>query len=304
MSGATRTEYTLNYLGERFAVWKRNSKLYLRFKRNGKATWRSLRTTDIDTAFERAKKYLDELEKLNQVVSPKQEEITQKSATEESTLQKMPSSQKPKPKKSSFDKKQDSIEDEYNYLYEVAVINVLKFEKRAFDSRVSKRDRISRRNDTFPKTIRRALLAELLSDSDFKNTLIQKEFEEKLACWTPTFRPDLWFIDSDKREVILLEIENTSPLQNKKIESLVNFWWFMENECWNVKCWVFDRYGLNPRQVDLQEIAMARLEAIPIPSGVGQPLGDDIVVPFYVPEEAGGGVRFIKLKNKNNSERV
>lgn len=299
MSGTKRTEYTLSYLGERFAVWQRNGKLYLRFTRNGKATWRSLRTTDIDTAFERAKKYLDELERLNWVVTSKEQETTQHRAIDESTIQKMPRSQKPNPKKSSFDQENVSSEDEYNYLYEVAVINVLKFEKRAFDPRISKRDRISRRDDTFPKTIRRALLAELLNDSDFKNTAYQKEYEEKLARWNPSFRPDLWYVDSDKCEIILLEIEDTSPLKNKKIESLVNFWWFMDNESWSVKCWVFDRYGLNPRQVDLQAIAMARLEALPIPSGVGQPLGDDIVVPFHVPEEAGGGVRFIKIKNKN-----
>jgi len=63
MSTATSTDATFNHRGETYTLWQRGGKFYLRFSRNGKALWKSLRTSAKAAAIERAKKELDTLEK-------------------------------------------------------------------------------------------------------------------------------------------------------------------------------------------------------------------------------------------------
>lgn len=63
MSAATSTDITLNHRGESYTLWMRGGKFYLRLTRNGKALWKSLKTTDKATALIRGKKELDLLER-------------------------------------------------------------------------------------------------------------------------------------------------------------------------------------------------------------------------------------------------
>lgn len=297
--------------GESFGLFERNGKLYLRFQRYGRLYMKSMRTTQKNAAVERAKRYLLELERNNWMPPTKNQHLEQDAriAPDVSAGQNLSKLNFSRTLEQPLGYENDLVDQGepdgsgYDYLYESAVINVLKFEPRAFDARTRKRDRPSVRNDTFPKSIRRTLLEVALKGLDSHDIEYQKTFEETGSRWNPRFKPDLWFIDSECREVSLFEIEDTSPLKNKKLENLVNFWWFMDKEGWNVKCWVFDRYGLNPRLIHLKEIAMARLEAIPIPQGVGHSVGDEIFVPFKAPEEAGGGVRFIKIKKARSLDR-
>jgi hypothetical protein len=79
--------------------------------------------------------------------------------------------------------------------------------------------------------------------------------------WRPSFVPDLWYVDAEKRVVHIFEIEDTSPLTSIKLSKLVDFWWSMDNECWDVQCTVFDRYGLQPRRINLQRAAFLDMGA-------------------------------------------
>lgn len=60
---AIRTDISFNHRGESYTLWMRGGKFYLRLTRNGKALWKSLKTTSKPAALERAKKELDSLEK-------------------------------------------------------------------------------------------------------------------------------------------------------------------------------------------------------------------------------------------------
>lgn len=142
-------------------------------------------------------------------------------------------------------------------VYELAVANVRRFDQRAIDARSASRQK------SFPQTLKRALI----SDQSRGITEAEREQHERLmeVCWTedwcPTFRPDLWFVDADERVVNLFEIEDTSPLTGTKLEKLVNFWWAMDDESWDVCVIVFDRYGLQPRAINLQRAAFREMGA-------------------------------------------
>ena len=68
---AKSTDITLNHRGESYTLWLRGGKFYLRLSRNGKAIWRSLKTTQKAAALERAKKELDTLERNDWKVTEK-----------------------------------------------------------------------------------------------------------------------------------------------------------------------------------------------------------------------------------------
>ncbi len=60
---AISTDISFNHRGESYTFWLRGGKFYLRLTRNGKAIWKSLKTTSKPVALERAKRALDELER-------------------------------------------------------------------------------------------------------------------------------------------------------------------------------------------------------------------------------------------------
>jgi hypothetical protein len=148
-------------------------------------------------------------------------------------------------------------ERRYSLVYELAVANVRRFDRRAIDTREASR------SDSFPQTLERALIAEYARDI----TEEEREEHEKLmdTCWRddwrPSFVPDLWFVDVDSRVVHIFEIEDSSPLTPSKLKRLVDFWWAMDDEAWDVKVVVFDRYGLQPRNIDLQRVAFREMGA-------------------------------------------
>jgi hypothetical protein len=71
MSIAERTEIEVSHRGKSYTLWRRGDNLYLRFKRDGRATWKSLKTSIKDVAVKQAKKDLDKLERLDWKPEPK-----------------------------------------------------------------------------------------------------------------------------------------------------------------------------------------------------------------------------------------
>ncbi len=136
-------------------------------------------------------------------------------------------------------------------VYDLAVANVRRFDRRAMDVRRS------RREESFPRTLKRALIAEHASDITDAEQSAHQELMEWCwrELWRPSFVPDLWYVDTEDRVVHVFEIEDTSPLTSEKLWKLVDFWWSMDNECWDVHCTVFDRYGMQPRRINLQRAA-------------------------------------------------
>jgi hypothetical protein len=119
-----------------------------------------------------------------------------------------------------------------------------------------------RREESFPQTLKRALIAEHAKGITDTERSAHEELME--WCWTelwrPSFIPDLWYVDAENRVVHVFEIEDTWPLTSEKLSKLVHFWWSMDNECWNVHCTVFDRYGLQPRRIPLQRAAFLEMD--------------------------------------------
>lgn len=142
-------------------------------------------------------------------------------------------------------------------VYELAVANVRRFERRAVDVRRSKRQ------ESFPQTLKRALIAEAALGITEGERAAHRELMEWCweNLWRPSFVPDLWYVDAENRDIHIFEIEDTSPLTPVKLSKLVGFWWSMDNECWDVNCTVFDRYGLQPRGINLQRAAFLEMGA-------------------------------------------
>lgn len=252
-----KTGHVVKFRGEVFSLFNRNGKLYLRFQRYGKPVLKSLRTTQKATAIERAKKFLLELERNNWVP-------LKKAPQHEPVVSFNPTPQVPLDSGKAIEDDDDQ-EEKFDYLYELAVCNVKKLEPRAFDSRRSTRSNVSVRTESFPQRVRKAMVEHSLKNSDGESVApeYRKALDEDWADWKPAFRPDLWHIDEEKQLIVLFEIEDTSLLKNKKLAKLVDFWWFMDNEGWSVECIVFDRYGLNPRPIRLQNMAYAHMEKNP-----------------------------------------
>jgi hypothetical protein len=148
------------------------------------------------------------------------------------------------------------------YVYELAVANVRKFDSSAIDNRKSK-------NESFLTALRKTMIdlqyKEIFEDPERENdpheqmVALFEGLKRDWMKWTITFIPDLYCIDVKRREVRLFEIEDTSPLTDRKLAKLIDCWWFMDNESWDVKCFVFDRYGHNQREIHLQDGAIIEM---------------------------------------------
>lgn len=141
-------------------------------------------------------------------------------------------------------------------VYDLAVSNVRRFDGRAIDVRRSER------HTSFQQTLKRALIAQsALGITDAERPAHEEHMEWCWAnLWRPSFVPDLWYV-AENREIHVFEIEDTSPLTAEKLCKLVDFWWSMDNEGWDVRCTVFDRYGLQPRRINLQRTAFLQMGA-------------------------------------------
>ena len=134
-------------------------------------------------------------------------------------------------------------------IYEMAVMNVKLLYPQAQDARQSSGDL------RFRKTLSAALWEEHKGWTspdeleDVKISFMESWREE----WKPQFIPDLWWIDDENKTIHLYEIEDTHPLTEDKLLLLHTFWWNMDGISWDVKLVVFDRYGKNPRPLDLME---------------------------------------------------
>lgn len=140
-------------------------------------------------------------------------------------------------------------------VYDLAVANVRRSDRRAVDTRHSHGEQ------SFPQTLKRALFAEHTKGVAEAERL---DFEKLLEgswvdLWRPSFVPDLWYVDAKSRDIHLFEVEDTNPLSSHKLVKLVDFWWSMDNEGWDVYCTVFDRYGSQPRLINLQRTAFLQM---------------------------------------------
>lgn len=143
-------------------------------------------------------------------------------------------------------------------VYEMAVMNVKRLYPHAQDARVSSGDL------RFRKTLSAALWKEYrgwATPDQIEDT--KDGFREMWnVAWKPCFIPDLWWIDESNRAIHLYEIEDTHPLTEEKLLLLERYWWHMDALDWDLKLTVFDRYGLNPRSLDLTDYALRMLSVI------------------------------------------
>ena len=143
-------------------------------------------------------------------------------------------------------------------IYEMAVMNVRLHHPKAQDARVSSGD--LRFRDTLREVLWRDYCnmvppEEIASCREGFNEMWEHD-------WKPRFIPDLWWIDAENQTVHLFEIEDTHPLSQEKLLLLHNYWWHMDAISWNLTLIVFDRYGLNPRPLNLMEYAYHMLPVI------------------------------------------
>jgi hypothetical protein len=76
MSTAERTEITVTHRGKSYTLWRRGDNLYLRLRRDGRAIWKTLKTSLKDQAVKQAKVELDKLERHDWKPAPKKAEAT------------------------------------------------------------------------------------------------------------------------------------------------------------------------------------------------------------------------------------
>lgn len=141
-------------------------------------------------------------------------------------------------------------------LYEMAVMNVQRHHPGAQDARLSSGD--ARFRDTL-----RAILSEdyhlWMPEEERADSLFEEIWQGE---WKPTFIPDLWKIERPEKTIHLFEIEDTHPLTQTKLMQLHDYWWAMDAISWMVTLTVFDRYGVNPRSLDLTTYAFHMLPVI------------------------------------------
>src|ERR1051325_2279125 len=136
-------------------------------------------------------------------------------------------------------------------VYEMAVMNVRMKFPNSQDARMISGDL------RFRETLRAILWEQqsyMVQGSEMAEH--KKYFEENWeTMWKPQFIPDLWWIDKEADTIHLFEIEDTHPLTQDKLALVHNYWWDMDAISWKVELTVFDRYGLNPRSLDLTQYA-------------------------------------------------
>ena len=65
--------------------------------------------------------------------------------------------------------------------------------------------------------------------------------------------PDLFKIDDTLRIVIAVEIECTNPIRPHRMEQYKRLWWFLDNEGWEFRLFIYNRFGV-PCEIDLLSI--------------------------------------------------
>jgi hypothetical protein len=107
----------------------------------------------------------------------------------------------------------------------------------------------------FTAETRNYLVSEL-ADPDEKELHLKKEYQKAImedfeGVFPPNIIPDLFEIDRENKTIRLFEIEDTHPLTNEKLMTLVEWWWALDNYDFELELYVTDRYGFNIRKFDL-----------------------------------------------------
>ena len=68
--------------------------------------------------------------------------------------------------------------------------------------------------------------------------------------------PDLFSFDEDTGTIVLHEIEDTHPLENTKIMRILRAFNYLDAESLGLRLFVYDRYGMNKRELDLPQLAI------------------------------------------------
>jgi hypothetical protein len=140
-------------------------------------------------------------------------------------------------------------------VYELAVMNVRKFDPGAKDTRIVSG------HERFRKALKEAVWNEIRLMPETYDGENREWLEEKwVDQWKPNFIPDLWRIDEKQSTIYLYEVEDTNPISNAKLAKLNEYWWAVDNDYWSIKLVVFDRYGLNPREINLEDFSFRAIE--------------------------------------------
>ena len=63
--------------------------------------------------------------------------------------------------------------------------------------------------------------------------------------------PDAFAIFPDRQRIELFEVEDSHPITPRKMQKLVDLWFHVDCEMWELILFVTDRYGLNEREIAL-----------------------------------------------------
>ncbi len=71
--------------------------------------------------------------------------------------------------------------------------------------------------------------------------------------------PDLFKIDYKNKEIHCHEIEDSSMLSKGKLFKYIDLWFYYDSVFWIVRLFVYDRYGLNKRELPLCSLFYAQI---------------------------------------------
>lgn len=77
------------------------------------------------------------------------------------------------------------------------------------------------------------------------------------ADYNPGIIPDAYKIDHDNQCIWIYEIEDTNPLTLDKLVLITDIFWLFDWLSWNTRLIVYDRYGENPRELNLLDYSGA-----------------------------------------------
>jgi hypothetical protein len=62
--------------------------------------------------------------------------------------------------------------------------------------------------------------------------------------WNDRIIPDLWFIDEEFMSVVCIEVEDTSRINTRKLDTYVRLWWYLDEMDWETHLLCSDRWGV------------------------------------------------------------
>lgn len=96
-------------------------------------------------------------------------------------------------------------------------------------------------------------LREMIINTEEDAGIIEVTFKYK-------FNPDAYYIDEEKREIVLYRVEEAGPLTVKNIYDLRKIHDYLQGVNWKMRLYVFDRYCTEHKEIELVKFRFDLLE--------------------------------------------